>query len=313
MKSILAAALLCAGLSAPLVLARSSMLPEPAPERQVASPSRSLPVGLVRRDRTKPVTTRKPNTMGRVLVLEYHRIAEEGAWTRSAKKFRADLARLYQMGFRPVTVSEIASGKFDIPKGASPVAITFDDSDISQYRILKDGTIDPDCAIGIWRVFSVKHPDFPVKGTFYVLPSRPFGQRAWVGTKLRNLREWGSEIGSHTLSHKSLGSLTDDEVKQELAGSIEWLRKLGIEPTSLATPYGVRPKNHELLSGFTWNGKQYGFKAVTRVGAAPAWSPNDKRFDPHNIWRVLGEDGQERMSQWLARIEKGKIEPYVQP
>lgn len=313
MKSILATALFCAGLSAPVVLARSSVLPEPAPERKLASPSRSAPLGVLRRALRQPVTTRKPNTMGRVLVLEYHRIADEGAWTRTAKKFRADLERLYKMGFRPVTVSEIAAGDFDIPKGASPVAITFDDSDISQYRILKDGTIDPDSAVGIWRTFAVTHPDFPVKATFYVLPPRPFGQKAWVGTKLRNLREWGSEIGSHTLSHKSLGSMTDDEVKHELAGSIDWLRKLGIEPTSLATPYGVRPKNHGLLSGFEWNGKRYGFRAVTRIGAAPAWSPNDERFDPHNIWRVLGEDGEERMSHWLARIEKGKIEPYVQP
>ena len=90
------------------------------------------------------------NEMGQVLVLMYHLIdSEETEWTRTPENFRKDIALLKAEGFYPVNVRDLASGNIDIPAGKSPVVITFDDSSPGQYRILDDGTLDPDSAVGI--------------------------------------------------------------------------------------------------------------------------------------------------------------------
>ena len=78
------------------------------------------------------------------------------------KKFKQDLQLLYEKGFRPVTMSEYLDNKIDIAPGASPVVITFDDSDPSQFTLLPDGRPSANCAIGIWHAFAQKYPDFPI-------------------------------------------------------------------------------------------------------------------------------------------------------
>jgi hypothetical protein len=109
-----------------------------------------------------------------VLIVEFHRLAKQDArWDRSVEGFRNDLARLYRMGFRPVTLSLYVSGRMELLPGASPVVITFDDSHPSQLRFLPDGQLDPECAVGVWRAFASQHQGFPIRATFFVLPTSP--------------------------------------------------------------------------------------------------------------------------------------------
>ena len=87
------------------------------------------------------------NEMGQVIVLMYHLFdSEESEWTRTPENFRNDIALLKAEGFYPINVRDLASGNIDIPAGKSPVVITFDDSSPGQYRILDDGSLDPDSA-----------------------------------------------------------------------------------------------------------------------------------------------------------------------
>lgn len=262
----------------------------------------------------KRVSKRKGNTTGKVIIAEYHRIVpKETRWDRSIKKFKEDLQLLYERGFRPVTLSEYLDDKMDLPPGASPVVMTFDDSDPTQFKLLPDGTIDPDCAVGIWKAFADKYPDFPVKGTFYVLPNGPFGQKAMREKKLKMLKEWGSELASHTWSHKSLAKLTDEQIKAELAKSIDWIRELGFEPRHLALPFGVMPKNRALLRGFEYKGRNYRFDSVALAGAGPALAPTDERLDPYRLPRVQGMDLDLGLRYWLEMERKEKVALYVQP
>ena len=114
----------------------------------------------------KPVSTRPANLNGKVFVAEYHHIrAGKGGMFRTPQAFIDDLNRFYKDGFRPVTVAEYVTGKMPIPPGSSPVVFTFDDANPTQYWIRKDGSVDPDCAIGIWQEFAKTHPDFPIKAT----------------------------------------------------------------------------------------------------------------------------------------------------
>jgi hypothetical protein len=280
--------------------------------------SRSAPASHpVSRGEAKPaakrVTARAADTDGSVLIVEYHNIAKkEARWDRSVNRFRSDLERLYGMGFRPVTVSAYLDDKMDLPPGASPIVFTFDDADPTQFRILPDGKIDPDCAVGIWQAFAKDHPDFPVVATFYVLPVL-WNQKSAAARKLEMLRRWGCEIGCHTYTHRSLGTLSDAEVKTEIQRSVDLIASLGFKAETIALPYGVNPKNKELLKGFTANGKRYGFRAALLVGAGPAPSPHSPKLNPYRLPRIQGIEGDYGITYWLDKVKAGKVKPYVTP
>lgn len=260
------------------------------------------------------VTNRPGNRLGTVLVLMYHRTGpDEKYMVRSQRHFRADLERLYRLGYRPVTLAEYCSNSMQLPRGASPVVLTFDDADPSQFSIRPDGTIDPGCMVGIWRAFAQKHPDFPVKGTFFVLPNGPWGQKKLAAKKLAMLREWGSEVGSHTVNHLNLSKLTDEQVQSEFGRSYEYVATQGFEPTSMALPFGILPKNRDLVESFRYNGKTHRYWNVVLAGAAPARSPMDPKFDRYRIQRVQAYDGILGITYWLNYNKAHPGSPYVQP
>ena len=262
----------------------------------------------------KRVTKRKANVNGKVLILEYHRVLpKDSRYDRSMKKFKQDLQILYEKGFRPVTMSEYLDNKMNIAPGATPVVITFDDSDPSQFTLLPDGRPSANSAIGIWHAFAQKYPDFPIKALFYVLPNGPFGQRKLQAQKMKMLKDWGCELGSHTWSHKNLAKMTDEQVKAELGKSIDYIRKLGFEPRHLALPFGIMPKNQALLQGFTWNGKQYKFDSVALAGSSPARAPTDKKLNPYKLPRVQAVDIDYGFRYWLEVERKMRVALYVQP
>jgi peptidoglycan/xylan/chitin deacetylase (PgdA/CDA1 family) len=261
------------------------------------------------------VSERPANIEGRVFIVEYHKISkEEARWDRSIDRFRNDLERLYRMGFRPVTLTEYLDDRMDLPPGASPVVFTFDDAHASQFRLLDSGSIDPESAVGIWLDFARRHPDFPVKASFYVLPDVMWSQPRHLERKLALLKEWGSELGSHTMSHTSLARLSDEGVKRELAEAIEFLAGLGFgDDVSIALPYGISPKNRSLLERFEWNGREYAMRGALLVGANPAPAPSSPDFDRFRIPRIQGIEGDFGITFWLDKVERGDVQVYVAP
>lgn len=217
------------------------------------------------------------------------------------------------MGFRPVTLIEMLDGLQSLPAGASPVVMTFDDSDPSQFKMLPDGSIDPECAVGIWDAFAKEHPDFPVRASFYILPPTPWGQSQWVAQKIDWLKEHGCEIGSHTVTHRSLRAMPDAEVAKELAGAQEFLAGHGVKLQTLALPLGISPRNADLLRSAPWKGGRVEHRAALLVGAGPAPSPNEPDFDPFRLPRIQAIEGEYGVTYWLDRVESGDVQPYVQP
>jgi len=200
-----------------------------------------------------------------------------------------------------------------LPPGASPVVITFDDSHISQLSIDKVGRVDPKCAVGIWRRFARNRRSFPVKATFFVLPPRPFGSKKSFPRKFEMLKDWGCEIASHSVNHRPFATLTDDEVKREIAHSMDWLRKNGVDPTAMALPYGSLPVDRDLLRGFELDGRRYAYDSILLAGSNPAPSPSSARLNRLRIPRVQAIDGPLGIDFWLKRVRAGKSKPYVQP
>jgi peptidoglycan/xylan/chitin deacetylase (PgdA/CDA1 family) len=222
----------------------------------------------------------RPNEMGQVLVLMYHLIGHSGGvYDRTPERFRQDLADLKAAGYYPVNVRDLVSGRMDVPAGRSPVAITFDDSSQGQYRILGDGTLDPDCAVGIMNVLLQVYP------TGHLL----FGQAEYGSLKLRNLVTWGYEVGSHTISHADLSRPSHKQAAKELAGSQSMLQQMirgWYRVTTLAAPYGAYPADVGLLAGGDYLGKPYAYSAALKAGGGPAFSPFSDKFDALRITRI---------------------------
>ncbi|MFQ5613024.1 MAG: putative glycoside hydrolase [Anaerolineae bacterium] len=257
-----------------------------------------------------------PNPDGQVLVLEYHLIGQpEGRWQRTPDNFRADLERLLAEGYYPVNLRDLARGDLSaVPAGKRPVVLTFDDSSMGQFRILPDGTLDPDSAVGILTAFHQAHPaDWPLRATFFVLqevdvPERAlFGQPEWAQQKLQMLVDWGMEVGSHTISHANLAESSPEEIRRQIAVSQLNLEKLlpGYEVVSLAVPFGLYPADESLLVGGTYQGQAYHYEAVVEVSGGFAPSPRAGGFNPYHIPRVQATGGE--LDYWLGQANQAGL------
>lgn len=258
----------------------------------------------------------KVNESGEVPILEYHDVvARENPkqFARSQANFRRDLERLYAEGYRPVLLHDYLDNRIAIPLGTSPVVFTFDDSRASQFRYLPDGTVDPDCALGIFQAFAARHPDFPVKATFYVLPDTMFGQPKLATKKLQTLLALGCEIGNHTVKHLKLASLSDQEVQQELAGCVSKTQHMlaQVQMDTVALPYGSFPHNRALLASGSSEGQTYANRAALKVGAEPAPSPASTKFKPMALPRIQAYDGESGSTFWLNQLKKHPKRRYV--
>lgn len=264
----------------------------------------------------KRVSTRKPNPDGRVLILEYHKLSRRNTQLdRPPAKFKQDLEQLYKLGYRPVTVNEWLEDKMNLPPGASPVLMTFDDAHPSQLKFKKDGSLDPNCFVAIWKQFAESHPDFPVHATFFILPPWPFGQAKFGKDKIQMLQNMGSEIDCHTYHHLNLAKCDDDTVKKEIATALDWLQsEYGIANVNLAFPYGNKPKNMDILKGFEYNGKQYHLRASFLAAGNPSVPVTAKEFDRWVIPRVVVCDTEGGSTSWIKDMQTStKFAPYVAP
>jgi len=261
----------------------------------------------------------RANELGWVLVLEYHLIEEpEGRWSRTPANFRADIERLIAEGYYPLNLIDLATGHIDVPAGKSPVVLTFDDSSSGQFRYLEDGTIDPNCAVGILFDAAQRHPeDWRMRATFFVLldvdlPDRVlFGQPEWAEKKLQDLVSWGMEIGSHTISHFVLSRGSPEEIRWQLAVSENQIESLapGFEVRSLSVPLGEYPADISLIQAGLWEGQAYDFDAAVEVAGGASPSPFSINFDPYHIRRTQAIDSE--LEYWLPFFQANPELRYI--
>ncbi|MBU0502549.1 MAG: polysaccharide deacetylase family protein [Candidatus Margulisbacteria bacterium] len=227
-------------------------------------------------------------------VLEYHLISRpEARWARTPENLRSDLEWLRANNYYPMNLRDILTGFKGLPKGKKPVVLTFDDSSSSQFRYLADGTIDPDCAIGVIKAFHDEHPvDWPMRATFFVLiqtngPDRNlFGQKKYAEKKLKQLVEWGMEVGGHCYSHDRLSDISPKAARYTLARSAHYLKNItGQEIVSMATPMGLYPEDESVFSG-EYQKIEYDYKLVCEVAGGLQPVPTSPKFNPRHINRV---------------------------
>jgi len=259
-----------------------------------------------------------PNELGRVLILMYHRIGEpESTWQRTPENLRGDLERLYDLGYRAVSLEDYLRGDIDLPAGTSPVVITFDDGTQGQFRYLVDEEgntrMDPDSAVGILRDFYTQHPDFGLEATFFVNGYTPFGQPEFWQDKLQDIVALGMDLGNHTYAHANLGNLSAAEIEMQLARCVEHIQKAvpGYQPVGLALPFGSLPKPSQRQALFTgeYDGVSYSNLTALLVGSQPAPSPYSPDFDPSILPRVRASG--EYLDRWLEHFEQNPTRRFV--
>ncbi|MBD3156478.1 polysaccharide deacetylase family protein [Candidatus Peregrinibacteria bacterium] len=258
----------------------------------------------------------------KIAVLEYHNFGEEdGRWTRSPESFYNDLLWLYNNDYRPVTVEQFLNMKFPIEEGKKPILLTFDDASEGQFRILEDGTIDPDCAVGVMNRFIEERPDFGSAGTFFVLPYS-FGQAEYIDDKLQYLVSSGREIGSHTFGHEDLDKVDAQTIQWTLAEAQRYVNnQLDLdepyEMRALAYPLGNYPDGEllKLIESGEDEGYTYEIDAAFLVGSHPAFMPNHEDFDPYMIPRiqVINEEWDRWFNRAPGEIEKSDEDPAFRP
>jgi peptidoglycan/xylan/chitin deacetylase (PgdA/CDA1 family) len=245
------------------------------------------------------------------MVLEYHHIGSKGGkWGRTPEEFRQDMEWLLAEGYYPVNLRDFAARWIEVPRGKSPVVLTFDDSYREQFNYLDGGKIDPRSAVGILLEMHQRHPrDWPLRATFFVLLNEggkapvPFGQPEYADRKLAQLVEWGMEIGSHTLTHSNFKEISLEEIRRELAVSENLIEQKvpGYEVSSLSPPYGTYPEDLAILKAGEYDGLSYDFDAAVKVGGSPSPSPFSKQFDPYRINRIQGF--QEELDHWFGYFQ----------
>ena len=261
-----------------------------------------------------------PNELGRVMILEYHKIDHpEARWTRTPANFRQDLKALWERGYRLVRLGDLLDGRVALPRGSTPVVLTFDDSSPGQFRYVDRGgtlVVDPDCAVGILEAFEREHPEFGHAATFYVLPgaappNRLFNQPDLVTRKLEYLVTHGYEIGNHTLWHANLAKYPEPVVRSQIATAQEWIQRHvpNYRPRTLALPMGAFPQD----PAWAWSGQvgatSYRHDAVLMVAGGAAPSPHARTFDPYRLPRIQAIDTD--LGYWIGFFDKTPGERYV--
>ncbi len=171
-------------------------------------------------------------------ILAYHRIHPAGARGSAATRLSAAAGAtdtptvppeiferqmaILQARWKPVPLMELVERlEKGGPLDRRAVALTFD-----------DGTEDT-----FTHAFPILEK-YQIPATVFVIADNVGRPGSLQPDQVRKMRSAGIEIGSHTLHHAYLPSLTPEQVREELAGSRKKLEALGGSVESLSYPAG---------------------------------------------------------------------------
>ncbi len=213
---------------------------------------------------------RSPSTV----FLMYHELARPGRpaceddpgylrYVVAEGDFRRHLAALKEAGVRGVSVGGALDGSAD--ERAPRVCLTFDDG----------------CETDLIAAAPLLE-EFGWGATFYVVAGF-VGRRGYLApAQVRELAERGFEVGSHSMTHRLLTGLGDEEVRRELSESKERLEQ-----------WSGRAVEHFSCPGGRWDARvaaaarEAGYRTVatSRVGA------NGRGSDSFRLARVAVRRG----------------------
>lgn len=110
---------------------------------------------------------------------------------------------------------------------AIPVTFTFDDNYASQY----------DEAFPIMKKVDAEYGSH-IGASFYIITDEVGKTDRMTLAEIQELYAYGYEIGSHTVHHPDLATVSAADLTDELTDSKKWLEDKGFEVYTMAAPYG---------------------------------------------------------------------------
>jgi hypothetical protein len=263
----------------------------------------------------------KPNEAGKIMVVMFHNFVEkfeakpgdDGAYTTTFSEFEKLLPELYEKNYRLINMSDYLSNNIDVPPGCTPMIFTLDDATSGQFNLVKKNgklVANEKSAVGIIEKFNKEHPDFGLKGTFYVnLGTSVFAGEGTVSERLKYLIDKGFEIGNHTYTHINLKQTNDSKkIIEEIGKNNKEMTKLvpKYKMSTFSLPFGA-PSDKTLFKHVLegeYEGTTYKNLAVMEVGWKPALSPVSPEFNPESINRVRAsgiKPVQADLAWWLEQ------------
>jgi peptidoglycan/xylan/chitin deacetylase (PgdA/CDA1 family) len=245
------------------------------------------------------LTYRRENRPDRILGLLYHRIVSEEEYAEgpptekifsmTEARFREQMEYLKREGYHAVSLDQVvdyvAEGR---PLPERPVLVTFDDGCLSVHEkafpILRELGMPA-------TLFVTTDPDAWV----FSLGVSP--QRRVTPEEMRELEEGRVAIGSHSVTHGALESMSDEEIRGELGDSKRFLEEaLGHEVPYFGVPlnwYGPRVRRVA---------EELGYRAVCTSdnGTIHAGS------DPYHLRRFIIE-GSFSLAEFERNLRAGSI------
>ena len=215
----------------------------------------------------------------KVLILNYHKIDDTFiALAVRPEDFDAQMKYLSEHGYHTITPDELydsLAGNAELPE--NPVLITFDDGYEDNYKN----------AYPILKKYGFKGTIFVVSSFLGVYPNYITGDQA------REMDADNISIQSHTVDHKSMTDLSDDELRAELVDSKKKIEKeLGHEINYMAYPTGTYNLHIANLV------KEAGYKAAFTI----KYGNVDKASNIYALERVPVFHTEDTNKSFLERI-----------
>jgi peptidoglycan/xylan/chitin deacetylase (PgdA/CDA1 family) len=159
------------------------------------------------------------------------------------------------------------------------LSLTFDDGYLAHYEVAKK----------LYRM--------DVRATFFIITGlETYAEKRLLTTRpelIKEMVDMGHEIGSHTNTHRDLTALGPQEVEEELARSLTFVKRFVEGPVGLAYPYGSFNKDVVDVA------KKYYAYART-MGSHNKWNKVRDRF-------CLGGMGARHLPEILLRglVDRG--------
>ena len=278
----------------------------------------------------------KPNEIGEIPIVMFHNFVEnledttDDEFTTTFDEFSQLLETLYAQDYRLISMRDFIDHHIDVPAGKIPMVFTFDDGSAGQFNLVEQNgslVVNPKSAVGIMMAFHEKHPDFGLKGIFYLNMDKELKTFEGSGTleqRLKTLLGLGFEVGNHSWGHFNFEKSTDKAQIQEKLGKNE-KRIQEILPDvrfySLALPFGGKAPQElaDAMAQGEHEGVSYKNETIMAVGYLPSVPAIHRDYDPAYVRRIRSSGKIEvkyDLGYWLPNMTRNRMyisdgDPYT--